>query len=313
MPRSGKALAFAFAATAACRSFSSPGAPPSAATSSLRADIDTLTSRAFAGRGAGTAGADSAVDLLTRRYERLGLRGAFHGQCDSTGRRCEVTFAEPFQLRTGVGHNVGALVVGTRRTGPREFVVLGAHFDGLGYSPTWALDRRAGFVMRPGADDNASGTAAVLELARRFQARPAKRSILFYNFDAEEDGRVGSRALLEGEAKTRESLVFMVNLDMVGRLRASRLFVEGNSLEPSVRAIFDSAANAVGIHLEFTPPDGRSDDASFAEAGVSAVGLSTGYHADYHTASDTPTGVDVDGLRRIVDFTEIVARRLADR
>jgi len=311
MRRALRVSAIVLAATAACRPPAIAPIPDSAR--SLAADIDTLTSPAFAGRQAGTAGADSAADFIARRYDHLGLRAAFHSTCDSTGRRCQTTFVGPFPTPAGVGHNIGALIVGSQPTGPREYVVIGAHFDGLGHSPTWSLDRHAGFVMRPGADDNASGTAAVLELARRLRERPTKRSILFYNFDAEEDGRVGSRAFVDQERPTSESMVFMLDLDMVGRLRDDRLFVEGNPLDPRTRAVFDSAAAAVGARLAFVPSDGRSDDASFAEAGVPAVDVSTGYHADYHTARDVPDRLDIGGLLRVVDFAEFVVRRLADR
>jgi hypothetical protein len=304
---------FVLAAAAACRPAASAVAPTSASVSSLAADVDTLASRAFGGRQTGTAGAESAVDFLARRYQHLGLRGAFQTDCDLAG-HCRPTYIGPFQIPAGFGHNVGAMIPGTQPTGPREFVVIGAHFDGLGHSPTWALDRDAGFVMRPGADDNASGTAGVLELARRLRERPPKRSILVYNFDAEEDGRVGSRALFYfGPPVTNESMVFMLNLDTVGRLRGDRLFVEGSPIDPRVRTVFDSAAKAVGIQLEFIASDGRSDDASFEEAGVAAAELSTGYHPDYHTARDVPARINVEGLWRIVDFAEFVVRHIADR
>src|SRR6185295_12659421 len=95
-----------------------------------------------------------------------------------------------------------------------QFIVLGAHYDHLGRSPTWALDYERGFVIRPGADDNASGTAGVLELARRFHDRPARRSILIVNFDAEEIGLVGSRVFLSIPPVPQQAMTFMLNLDM---------------------------------------------------------------------------------------------------
>lgn len=296
-------------AITACR----PAAPAveatSASTASLVADIDTLTNSAFGGREAGTAGADSSVDFLVRRYRRLGLRPLFRSACDET-RRCEPSYADNFPLGTGLGHNVGAIVQGTDFARSLEHVVIGAHFDGLGHSPTWALDRDAGFVLRSGADDNASGTAVVLELARRFRECGTKRSIMLLDFDAEEEGRVGSRAVM---AKLPGKAVFMINLDMVGRLNRDRLFVEGRPADPGIRAIFDDAAATTGLRLQFIPRDGLSDDASFVEAGIAAAYLSTGRHDDYHTARDVAGRLNIDGLRRVVDFTELVARGIADR
>src|SRR5262245_4751895 len=178
------ALVFALTA-AACVPGVRPIEPTPAAVVPLAADIDTLVSPAFGGRQAGMPGADSAADFLARRFERLGLRPAFHA-----------SYLQVFRHENDVFHNVGAIVEGLDSTRRAEYVVIGAHFDHLGDSPTFALDRSAGYVMRPGADDNASGTAAVLELARRFANHPAKRSIVFVNFDAEEIGLVGSRAWL---------------------------------------------------------------------------------------------------------------------
>src|SRR5262249_44171764 len=149
----------------------------------------------------------------------------------------------------------------------KEYVVIGAHFDHLGRSPSFAMDRYAGFVLRPGADDNASGTAAVLELARRFAERATKRSILLLNFDAEELGLMGSRALLIAPPVPKPAMIFMLNLDMVGRLRDDRLFIETQRIDRAGRAVFDSAAKAVGLHTQFIPDDRRSDHASFAEEG----------------------------------------------
>ncbi len=205
------------------------------------------------------------------------------------------------------------MIPGTQPTGPREFVVIGAHFDGLGRSPT-----RHWIAMPASSCDRARtttprGRQRSSSLVGAFGSA-TKRSILLYNFDAEEDGRIGSRALFAlGPPVTRDAMVFMLNLDMVGRLRDDRLFAAGDRLDPNIRAVFDSAAKAVGIHLEFIASDGRSDDASFVEAGIAAVDVSTGSHADYHTAADVPARVNVEGLRRVVDFAEFVVRRIADR
>ncbi len=194
-----------------------------------------------------------------------------------------------------------------------EYVVIGAHFDHLGHSPEWAMDRDAGFVMRPGADDNASGTAAVLELARRFDRHAARRSIIFVNFDAEEEGLVGSRVMVHAPPVPTSSIVFMLNLDMVGRLRGDRLTIESTHMDRRVRAIFDSAAKSQHLDPEFAPSDGRSDQDSFEAGGIAAAELFTGFHPDYHTAWDVPRRINIEGLTRVVDLAELVARRIADR
>ncbi len=175
------------------------------------------------------------------------------------------------------------------------------------------MDRDAGFVLRPGADDNASGTAAVLELARRFADRGARRSILFVDFDAEEQGLVGSRAFIRQTPVPRAAMTFMLNLDVVGRLRGGHLTIESAGMGRRERAIFDSTARAFDIDPEFVPSDGRSDQDSFEAGGIAAAQLFTGYHPDYHTAWDVPRRINIDGLARVVDFAEIVVRQIADR
>jgi Zn-dependent M28 family amino/carboxypeptidase len=190
--------------------------------------------------------------------------------------------------------------------------VIGAHYDGLGQSPTFALDSDRGFVTRPGADDNASGTAGLLELARRFHDRPARRSILFVDFDAEELGAIGSSVFLNDPPVPRHAMTFMLNLEMIGRLREGRLFVEGVR-ERATRALIDSALTTVGMRADFIANEGRSDHATFLMAGIDAVALSTGYHNDYHKASDIAARIDFVGIERVVDVAELIVRRAADR
>ena len=306
------AFAFALALVSACQPHASPVRPVSESALRLAADVDTLASRALDGRRAGTPGADSAADFIARRYQRLGLGAVPMPGCDQAV-SCGTTYFQIFRNSDGAFHNVVAFVEGLDSARRTDFVVVGAHFDHLGHSPTFAMDRRAGFVLRPGADDNASGTAAVLELARRFAGHAARRSILVVNFDAEEEGLVGSRAMLATTPIPRAAMVFMLNLDMVGRLRGDQLYIASRHMAPGVRAVFDTAAKAVGIHAEFTTSDDRSDHASFEDDGIAAAELTTGMHADYHKASDVPNRLNIEGLDRVVDLAEFVVRRIADR
>ena len=280
--------------------------------SSLGAAVSLLASPGLGGREAGTEGGDSAAAFLASRYQRLGIRPAFRLRCASAP--CQQSYFQVFYVGRGaaLAHNVGAVVDGTDSLLRTQFVVLGAHFDGLGSSPTYSLDRDRGFVLRPGADDNASGTAGVLELARRFRDRPTRRSILLVNFDAEELGMIGSQVLLSDPPVPRRAMTFRVNLDMIGRLRANRLFIEGLRGR-GARAFIDSAVAAVGIRAEYVANQEHSDHAAFLADDIDAVMLSTGEHVDYHTASDIALRVEFAGLERVVDVAERVVRRLADR
>jgi hypothetical protein len=298
---------FACALGVACAAPVSTPAP----TPAIGGDVSFLVSPTFGGREAGTPGADSAAEFLAQRYERLGLRPAFHSGCDSPP-SCPESYFQPFHIERGVAQNVATVVDGSDSLLRTQFVVLGAHYDDLGRSPTFALDRDRGFTIRPGADDNASGTAGLLELARRFHDRPARRSVLIVNFDAEELGLVGSRVFLNNAPVPRQAMTFMLNLDMIGRLRGNRVIVEA-ARERTVRTLIDSAVSAVGLRGDYIANQGRSDHSSFLDASINAVSLSTGYHDDYHKASDVAARINFRGMERVIDVAELIVRRMADR
>ena len=163
--------------------------------------------------------------------------------------------------------------------------------------------------MRPGADDNASGTAAVLALAKRFSQNPLPYSLLFLNFDAEEGGLNGSRAFTLVPAVNLDSVFLMLNLDMVGRLKDGPLEIEALGGADAFRAVWDSIAKKQGFPLKLRSSyQGRSDHVSFAKSGVPALHFYSGFHEDYHTAGDVAYKIDFAGLDRIVEFTEEVVR-----
>src|SRR5262245_10468030 len=175
---------------AACRV--SPTVVPAAG---IEADVFYLASPALGGRAAGSRGGDSAAAFIARRYQELGLRGAFASNC-APAIDCPSAFFQFLNLGGLVGRTVHAVIQVSDSTEQSQYVLIGAHYDHIGRSSAQALDPQRGNILHPGADDNASGTAGVLELARRFTAHPARRSILVINFDAEELGLIGSRAFV---------------------------------------------------------------------------------------------------------------------
>jgi hypothetical protein len=298
--------------TAACRS-AVPSFTPPAKPAGVGADIAYLASRALAGRGTGSAGNDSAAVFLARRHNALGLPGAFSGPC-TTGDSCRWSYFQYFKSGNVAGHNVGAYVRGSDPDLAAEFVVVGAHYDHLGTSPRFALDPELVSSARPGADDNASGTAAVLELARRLAASPPPRSVLLIHFDAEEWGLVGSRAFVQRLPVPASAIVFMLNLDMVGRLRGQSLLVDGSAGDAPSRALADSVAQALGVRATRSSVSaGRSDHSVFATIGVPALSLTSGFHADYHRVSDVAGKIDLVGLGRVIDVAEGIVRAAAAR
>ena len=301
----------------ACRP--TPGAAPAYDTAGTAAriaeDVNHLASDALGGRGTGTADADSAARWAARRLERLGLRAP-----DGAGilRPFTVHSAElahlgqPFELH---GRNVVAVVPGRDPSLRGQAVVLGAHFDHLGRSPRSSMDPQSGDAIRNGADDNASGTAAVLELARRFVRRPARRTVIVALFDAEEMGLLGSRDFVQRPPVPLDSVQAMLNFDMVGRLRNDRLLVYGVASAEELAAIVDSA-NTGGARLDVAAigdGTGPSDHASFYLKGVPVLHFFTDVHADYHRATDDADKLNADGAAKVVALAERVAREIADR
>ena len=308
-------------ALAGC-SFARGGREPSpdleGGASRIAADVAVLASDAMEGRGTGTAGSDSAAAFIARRFAALGLApldGSSGFVLPFEAHAAAFAHAgESFAIR---GRNVVAVVPGTDDALRGRYVVVGAHYDHLGRSPRSALDPQAQDAIRNGADDNASGTAVVLELARRLKAHPARRTVVLALFDAEELGLLGSRDFVERPVLPLDSIEAMVNLDMVGRLRDDRLIVFGTGTARELPAIADSAnlpESAGALQLSKVPDGlGPSDHASFAGKGIPVLHLFTDVHEDYHRATDDAALLNAAGAARVAAFTERAVRRLADR
>jgi aminopeptidase YwaD len=195
-----------------------------------------------------------------------------------------------------------------------EYVVLGAHFDHLGRSPASALDPAAGSAIRNGADDNASGTAALLELARLFAAHPARRSILIAHFSGEELGLLGSQWFVEHAPVPIGNVAAMVNFDMIGRLRNDKLIVYGVGTASELPALLDSANVEPKLVLsEVKDGFGPSDHSSFYAKGIPVLHFFTDLHEDYHRATDDVERINAPGEARVVALAERVVRAIADR
>lgn len=284
----------------------------------LRTDIAFLASDALEGRGTGTSGNDSAAVYIARRFRGLGLT-----PFDSDFEQHFVAHplsghnVAPRSLRT---QNVVALLPGRDSTLRGEFVIVGAHFDHLGRSTEGALDPDRRNAIRHGADDNASGTAAVLELARLFAASPPRRSIVFVAFSGEELGLLGSEYFVSNSPIPLDSSVAMINFDMVGRLRDDKLIVYGVSTAVELPALLDSANR--GTEREPLSPlritalgdgYGPSDHSSFYARNIPVLHFFTDLHEDYHRASDVVSKINETGEARVVDVAENVIREIADR
>lgn len=313
--RTGILAAVLFAA--ACQ----PPAPTVAAgpvPAAIQADVSFIGSARQEGRAVGSAGSNRVATYIVDQYRKLSLTGAFATRCAVALPNCDASFYQPFARQNARNaKNIGVIIGGTDPELRNQFIVVGGHYDHIGRSQTLSLDPERADSIRPGADDNASGTAAVIELARRFAANPTKRSIVIMHFDAEEVGLYGSEFFTSNLPMSRRQVKFMLNLDMVGRLSAGKFSIDTTTLIfPDSRLIFvlDSATRAMGIRKTYTNDiNGRSDHENFRRIDVPAIALFTGFHSDYHRATDVVSKLDVRGIGLIADLSETIVRYEADR
>jgi aminopeptidase YwaD len=291
----------------------SPSARVEADSARVRADIEHLASDALEGRGTGTPGNDSAAAFAARRYAALGLRPLSPGYLQRFTARSAMAAhsGAPAELAT---QNIVAFLPGRDPALRGQTILIGAHIDHLGRSTAGALDPDARDAIRNGADDNASGTAVVLELARLLRATPPRRSVLFVNFSGEELGLLGSQYFVQHSPVPIDSIVAMLNFDMVGRLRGDSLIVYGVATAREMRAVIDSANAGLGLTVRGIGDGfGPSDHSSFFARDIPVLHFFTNLHDDYHRASDDAAKINAAGAARVVALAERVVREIDER
>jgi uncharacterized FlaG/YvyC family protein len=212
--------------------------------------------------------------------------------------------------------NVVALLPGTDNNIKNEYVVVGAHFDHLGMGGPGSGSRVTDtLAVHNGADDNASGVAAVIQLAEKLASeKKNKRSIIFVAFGAEEMGLVGSKAFTNKPPVETEKMVAMFNFDMVGRLDPSTngLSIGGTQTSKETEAILTDLNT--GFELAFSPEGvGPSDHAAFYLQNIPVFFISTGAHSDYHTPVDDAEFINYKGTKKVADYSYLVISELANR
>jgi Peptidase family M28/PDZ domain len=202
--------------------------------------------------------------------------------------------------------NVGALLPG-RGGLADEYVVIGAHYDHVGYGHFGSRGGHTG-IIHPGADDNASGTSGVILAAKRLSERYAQlapeqdaRSVLFLLFTAEESGLNGSRFYADNPIASIDQHTIMLNMDMIGRLESDPLEIGGfeSSKELDVLATYHLDQSGMVYDRNTSVGKGRSDHASFENKDIPNMFFFTGLHDDYHTPDDTLDKIDIQGAARI--------------
>jgi Zn-dependent M28 family amino/carboxypeptidase len=211
----------------------------------------------------------------------------------------------------GTATNVLGLLRGSEADGP--IVVVGAHFDHLGHGGSGSLAPGDYGTVHNGADDNASGTACVLELARRMKEQvPPRGDVLFALWSGEELGLLGSSHWVDHATLPLERVIANLNLDMVGRAGAGKCSILGVGTSPAFEAWMEEAGSASGLRLEASLSGialGGSDHQSFLKKGIPALHLFTGLHADYHRPSDDVERFEAAGAARVVALSLDLVQR----
>ncbi len=275
--------------------------PPVFSSQTLMQHVTWLAAPEREGRGLGSSGLQQAAEYIAQQMAEIGLQpGGVDG-----------TWFQPFTVQQGPDgtpvqtSNVIGILPGKRQDWQGQSVVLGAHYDHLGLG--WP-DARADFQgqLHPGADDNASGVAVMLELARNLAAEGGgARTLVCVAFSAEECGRRGSQYYVEHPSLPVSGMRGAINLDTVGRLLDGKVAIHAAATADEWQHIFRGCGFVTGIPNQIVPGGGEaSDQMSFIEKGVPAVQIFTGAHGDYHRPSDTVDKIDAAGLVKVAAFVK---------
>ncbi|TWT77071.1 Aminopeptidase S [Posidoniimonas polymericola] len=276
-----------------------------AALASIRAEdalahLEVLASDALEGRRGGSRGGRAAAAYLVKQLQEMGWQGG----------GTEDDYYQPF---SGGRRNVLAVWPGSDDQLKHEHIVIGAHYDHVGYG-----DRRTSFgpigYIHNGADDNASGVSAVLEFAQAVALHEIepKRSLIIAFWDAEELGLLGSQHWCNRPTVPLESVPLSINIDMVGRMREGRLEVSCTRSGAGLRRLASVAADD-GVWLDFTwELENNSDHWNFLQRRVPTLMLHTGLHDDYHRPSDDVSLINTDGVRLTSRYLFDLALTAAD-
>ena len=270
-------------------------------TNELQNHVDILADDTFEGREAGSRGGRAAGHYLVQQFQEMGLdEGGVNGRYDQS-------FGGGFR-------NILGLLEGGDPDLKNELVVVGAHYDHVGYGTRRNSLGPVGYIHN-GADDNASGTAVLLEVAQAclLLPTPARRSILFALWDGEEKGLLGSKHFLQHPVSASQHVVFAINLDMVGRLDQQGMQVFGTRTATGLRQLVsrENEGPNLPVHFPWDVTD-NSDHHTFFDHRVPFLMFHTGEHEDYHRPGDDADKINSQGMRKIAHLVTNIMLCVAD-
>ncbi|MGJ8591495.1 MAG: M28 family peptidase [Aquaticitalea sp.] len=271
----------------------------------IKDDVAELASDTYEGRETGTKGEQAAADYISKRFEDLGLEPkgtkAFFQTFTfkpKTDPHSQVEYSTMAEDSTITGTNI----LGFIDNKSENTIVIGAHYDHLGFGSEGSLFRGEEKAIHNGADDNASGVAVMLNLISKLKVANTGNNYLFMAFSGEEEGLLGSNYFVKNPTLDLKNINFMINMDMVGRLKAdSTLAVYGVGTSPRFKQTL-SANNTQFNLIEKESGVGPSDHTSFYLNDIPVLHFFTGQHEDYHKPSDDSDKLNYEGMDAISDY-----------
>jgi Zn-dependent M28 family amino/carboxypeptidase len=297
-------LAFILVAVAGCKS------EPQIAENKIREDVTILADDKLEGRQTGTKGEALAAEYIVGRFMDIGLsEKGTEGYIQSFSFKPKTDPHKEVEFSTNEdGTITGKNIIGFLDNNAKTTIVIGAHYDHLGYGGEGSLYREGDKAIHNGADDNASGVAVMLNLASRLKLKndqaeiKDKNNYLFMAFSGEEMGLLGSNFFSKNPTIDAKSINYMINMDMVGRMKAdSTLAVYGTGTSPIFKQTLKSHNDKFKL-IENESGVGPSDHTSFYLIDVPVLHFFTGQHEDYHKPSDDTEKLNYEGMNLISDY-----------
>ncbi|MGB5363086.1 MAG: M28 family peptidase, partial [Aureibaculum sp.] len=268
----------------------------------MKEDVSFLADDKLEGRQTGTPGEKAAATYIADRFKEIGLEpkgtnGYFQEFSfkPKTGPHQEVKYT----MVNADSSITGTNVIGYIDNKAARTIVVGAHYDHLGYGGEGSLYRGEDKAIHNGADDNASGVAVMLNLASKLKNSNKGNNYLFMSFSGEEIGLLGSNYFVKNSTINVDSVNYMLNMDMVGRLKKdSTLAVYGVGTAPIFKQVINASNNKFKI-IENESGVGPSDHTSFYLSDVPVLHFFTGQHEDYHKPSDDSEKLNYEGMEAI--------------
>ena len=270
----------------------------------IKEDVTFLASDTLEGRQTGTDGEKKAADYISKRFKNLGL------QPKGTNKYLQAFTFKPktnpheevkFDVN-GDGTITGNNVIGFIDNKAKNTVIIGAHYDHLGFGGDGSLYRDSIKAIHNGADDNASGVSVMLNLASKLKEKNTNNNYLFIAFSGEEMGLLGSNYFVKNPTIDTKSVSYMINMDMVGRLKKdSTLAVYGTGTSPIFKQTLKSHNNNFKL-IQKESGVGPSDHTSFYLADIPVLHFFTGQHEDYHKPGDDSEKLNYQGMETISNY-----------